>query len=119
EAGVGHDFSEPAEIVEQQRAGALPNFSREAEEQRDRNSVRENQQRRAIRSEQSSAGDPEKNVTHVHHARIAEHPIEALLRDRDKPGVNEVAEKEREQKRGPLLRALRQERERDAAQSIK
>src|SRR5947207_4018808 len=81
--------------------------------------MRENQHGRAIRSEQSAAGDPEKNVTHVHDARVAKHPIESLLRDRDQPDVNEVAEKEYEQKRGPLLRALRKERDRDAEQSVK
>ena len=38
------------------------------------------------------ARDPEKNVAHVHHARVTEHPIEPLLRERDEADVNDVAD---------------------------
>ena len=74
---------------------------------------------RAVCAEQCAAGDAEENVTHVHHARIAEHPIEALLRDGDQPDVDDVAEQEHNQKRVPLLRALRQKRERDTQKAVK
>ena len=64
------------------------------------------------------AGDAEKNVAHVHHAGIAEHPIEPLLRDRDQPDVDDVAEQQHDQQRVPMLRALRQQRQRETQQSV-
>ena len=61
---------------------------------------------------------PEENVTHVHHARITEHPIEPLLRDRDQADIDDVAEQEHDQERVPVLRALGQEREGEAQQTV-
>ena len=70
----------------------------------------------ASRAEDVGARDSEKNVTHVHHARVAEHPVEPLLRDRDQADVNDVPEQQHDEKIGPVTRALRQQAEwRDAA----
>ena len=54
-------------------------------------SVREHENRGAIDPDNVCARDTEKNVAHVHDAGIAEHPIEPLLRDRDKADINDVA----------------------------
>ena len=57
----------------------------------------------------SSAGDSEKNVAHVHHARVAEHPIEPLLGDCDQADVNDVPEQQNDEQSRPVSRALRQQ----------
>ena len=114
----GITFPRPPRSSENQRARALPHFARDAEEQRDRKSVREHQSRRAVHPENVRAGDPEKNVAHVHHARIAEHPIEPLLRDRDQSDVNDVPEQQDDEQVVPVLRAFRQKRNRQTQQAV-
>ena len=47
---------------------------------------------RAVNTDRVGACDPEKNIAHVHHARVTKHPIEPLLRDRYQADVNNVAE---------------------------
>ena len=63
--------------------------------------------------------DAEKNVAHVHHTRIAKHPIEPLLRDRDQPDVDDVTAQQDEEEPAPMPRAFREKRQRDAKQSVK
>ena len=60
--------------------------------------MRENEDGCAGCSDKGAAGDPEKNVAHVHDAGIAEHPSEPALRDRDQTNVNDVRQqKDQEQ----------------------
>ena len=53
------------------------------------------------------AGNSEKNVTHVHHARVTQHPVEPFLSDRDQANVDDVPEQQHDEKIGPLTRSLR------------
>ena len=53
--------------------------------------MREHQNNSARRAENAGAGDPKKDVTHVHDTRVTEHPIEPLLRDGNQPDVNDVS----------------------------
>ena len=70
----------------------------------------EDQCSRASRSKNVRARDAEKNVAHVHHAGIAKHPIELLLRDRDEPDVDDVPEQKNREQIHKIMRALRQKR---------
>ena len=72
----------------------------------------------AIQADDVGARDPEKDVAHVHHARITEHPIEPLLRDRDEADVDDVAQQQHDEQRVPVLRALRHERQGEAQESV-
>ena len=44
--------------------------------------------------------------------------VESLLRDRDEADVNDISDEQDEQQVGPVLRALGQQRQRDAEQSV-
>src|SRR5437588_10470477 len=68
EAGKGHHFGKAAQFIKNQRAGALPQFSSEPEEQRNRKAMSEYQDNSTDSGEDRSAGDPQENITHVHHA---------------------------------------------------
>src|SRR5205085_3271688 len=92
-----HEFAEPAQILERERSGPLADFAAEREKQGDRDAVSENEEGCARRSHQRSARDTEKNVAHVHDARITEHPIEPLLRDSHEPDIDDVTEQQVEE----------------------
>src|SRR4029434_3663857 len=89
EADKRHDLAETAEIAQDQCPGPAANLSGESEEQRDRNAMGEHQQGGTIQADDVGARNPEKDVAHVHHARIAKHPIESLLRDRDEADIDD------------------------------
>ncbi len=91
ERAQGHDLCQSAEIRKQQRAGARAHLTGDGEEERDGNPVGEDENGGAVDAEKVAARDSEEDVAHVHHARIAEHPIEPLLRDRDQADINDVA----------------------------
>jgi len=68
----------------------------------------EHQYSRAGDTKNAGAGDAKKNVTHVHHARITEHPIEPLLGNCDEADVNDVSEEQDDEQSRPVSRSLRQ-----------
>src|SRR6266550_6840221 len=72
----------------------------------------------AGRAQDVRAGESEKDVTHVHYARIPEHPIESFLRDGDEANVGDVAEQQDNEQTGPILRAGWDERNRQTQQAI-
>ena len=63
-------------------------------------------------------GDAEENVTHVHHARIAQHQVELLLRDGDQADVDDIADEQNEQQARPRFRSFRQQRQGDADETV-
>ena len=67
------------------------NSPRDGKKQRDGKTVREHQHGSPGRPENICARESKKDVAHVHDAGITEHPIEALLRNRDKTDINDVA----------------------------
>ena len=118
ETGERHDLAETAEIAENQCPGPPANFSRQRKEERDRNAMGEHEQGGTIQADDVGARDSEKDVTHVHHARITEHPIEPLLCDRNEADVNDVAQQQHDEERVPVPRALRHEREAEAQEPV-
>ena len=50
------------------------------------------QHNRTRQTKNAEAGDTEKNVTHMHHAGIAEHPVESLLRDCYQSDIDDVTQ---------------------------
>ena len=105
----GMTFAESAEIFEQQACRCVAAFHRQwRKAARSRVRARTSASRRRSYPRMLRARDSEKDVAHVHHARIAEHPIEPLLRDRDQADVDDIAEQEDDEQPGPVLRAFRQ-----------
>src|SRR5437870_13788002 len=70
----------------------------------------EYQHSRTGHTKNASTGNPEKDVAHVHHARVTEHPIEPLLGDCNQPYVNDVPEQQHHKQTSPVTRVLRQQR---------
>src|SRR5205085_5346965 len=110
QTGERHHFRETAKVIERKRSGTIANLAGDAEQQRNRETMSEDQCSRASRSKNVRARDAEKNVAHVHHAGIAKHPIELLLRDRDEPDVDDVPEQKNREQIHKIMRALRQKR---------
>ena len=70
----------------------------------------EHQNGRASHTKNASTGNAEKDVAHVHHARVTEHPIEPLLGNCDQADVNDVPQEQNDEQGRPVSRAFRQQR---------
>ena len=88
------------------------------EERGDAESVAEHEHRRTGETDGISGGDAEEDVAHVHDGRIAEHRVEALLRDGDEADVEDVQHQQNQEQVRPLFRALGEQRDGDAHQSV-
>src|SRR6266699_4843268 len=66
----------------------------------------EHQHSRTGHTKNAGAGNAEKDVAHVHHARITKHPIEPLLSNCNQPYVNDVPEQQHHQQIRPVTRAF-------------
>src|SRR5437763_3694174 len=119
ESGEGHYLAEATKIIKEQGIGALAHFTGNGKKKRDRNAMGKYQDGRSARSENICAGYPEKNVAHVHDARVTKHPIESLLRDRDQPDVNDIPEEQHHEQARPMPCTLRKQWHGQAQQAIK
>src|SRR4029077_14565274 len=106
ETGKGHYFAKAAQFIENQRVSLLAQFSGQAKQQGNRKAMSKHQNNGARRGENSGARNSQENVTHVHHARVAQHPVEPFLRDGNETNVDDVTEQQHHQQIGPVMRAL-------------
>src|SRR5438132_6355967 len=107
ETSEWHYFCKSAQFIERERAGSVANLSGDCKQERNRQSMREDQGCGAGCSKNVRARDSKKDVTHVHHARITEHPIELFLRDGDESDVNNVAEQKNREQVHPIMSPVR------------
>ena len=75
-------------------------------------------ERHAAESELVEGDKTEKRVAHVHHARVAEHEVEAFLREGNEADVEDVAEEEDEDEVGELLDFLGENGNGDTEESV-
>ena len=106
EAGKGHHFAKPAQLIENQRARLLAQFSCQGKQEGNRKSMSKHQHNGAGRGENSGARNSQENITHMHYARVTKHPIEPFLRDGDQTNVDNVTKQQHHEQIGPVMCAF-------------
>src|SRR6059058_6526368 len=106
EAGKGHHFAKPTQLIENQRARFFTQFSCQGKQEGKRESVSKYQHNGTGRGENSGARNSQENITHVHYARVTKHPIEPFLRDSDQTNIDNVTKQQRHEQISPVMRAF-------------
>ena len=119
EGETGGGFGEATEFFHAQAASLAIDTVGKSEEEGDGDPVTEHQddrgRKRDVVGGGGASGDEgrngKKDVTHVHHRRVGEHVVEALLIDGDHADPEDVTEEQDDERGQPMLHTLGDERE--------
>ena len=81
---------EAAHLIQRKRLRAVVDRGREQEEERDRETMRDHEENDATRADDTTGGDAEERIAHVHDRAVTDHLLEVALGDGDEADDQDV-----------------------------